>query len=225
MKLVNSKLDLKIDMKENNVDVIVVEDNQSMVAVVSNLWKQCNGEEGEFVLSENGIIKFNKNVDMIINPFELNFNNKKISSALFNELSEIGNEFIEQKSELNTRIIELIDNIILKSSYLGIEYSIDFMWNDLFKMVGIKIDEEYDSLLSKLVEYMKIISKLCKIKILILVNIKAYLTIEEIEDLYINASYNKIQLVLIESYEKEKLDGENVYIIDNDKCVIIKQFI
>ena len=57
MKLVNSKLDLKLEIKENIVDVIVVEDKQSMVSVVSDLWCQCNGKEGDFVLSNENIIK------------------------------------------------------------------------------------------------------------------------------------------------------------------------
>ena len=222
MKLVNSKLGLCIEMQENNTDILVVEDKSTMVSVVSDLYNQCNGIEGDFVLSEDSIIKIEKNMEIIVNPFDINFNNRKIISALYNELSIIGNEYPIQKNELNRKIVDLIDNLILASNYTGIEYNIEFSWNDLFKLMGIKIDEKYDSILSKIIEYMKITSNLCGIKILTLVNIKAYLTEKELMDLYLNASYNKVQLLLIDSYEQEKLNGESIYIIDRDKCLITK---
>ena len=155
MKLVDSKLNLSIEMSENVVNVLVVENKITLSYVIENIWKQCNGQEGDFVLSENKMIKIDKEMEVIINPFDLNFNNKKIISALYSNLSEKANELIEEKAELNSKIINFLDKIILSESYAGIEFALDFSWNDLFKMYNIKIDdtekikEQFRNLLSE----------------------------------------------------------------------------
>ena len=57
---------------------------------------------------------------------------------------------------------------------------------------------------------------------LCLVNIKAYLNKQELMELYKVAFYNKINLFLIEMAEGEVIGEEKVYIIDNDRCLIVK---
>ena len=57
---------------------------------------------------------------------------------------------------------------------------------------------------------------------LCLVNIKAYLNKQELMELYKVAFYNKINLLLIEMAEGEVTGEERVYIIDNDRCLIVK---
>lgn len=57
---------------------------------------------------------------------------------------------------------------------------------------------------------------------LCLVNIKAYLNKQELMELYKVAFYNKINLLLIEMAEGEVTGEEKVYIIDNDRCLIVK---
>ena len=59
-----------------------------------------------------------------------------------------------------------------------------------------------------------------------LVNIKQYLTENEISELYKLAMYSKIQLVLIEfNMYGKKSEYENIYIIDKDSCIITYQII
>lgn len=222
MKLVNSRLQLNIEMYENRVNILVAENKITLSYIIESIWKQCDGQEGDFILSENKILKFDKEMEMIINPFDLNFNSKKIISSLYSNLSEKANELAEDKAELNSKMINFLDKIILSESYAGIDFSLDFSWNDLFKMYNVKIDDNYDSLLSKLIEYIKLISNFCAIRVLCMVNIKSYLSKREIEDLYVCANHNKIFLLLIEAVESEKLSNENIFIIDKDDCLIVK---
>ena len=65
-------------------------------------------------------------------------------------------------------------------------------------------------------------SYICRCRILCLVNIKSYLNDSEIQQLYEMAFYNKMYLLLIEDFEKESKDCEQVYIIDKDLCLIQK---
>lgn len=223
MKLTNAKFDLIIDMRENKVDVLVIENATIMSEIVEELYKQSSGEEGNFILSENNKdLKFEKNFALIINPFAVDFNDKKIINKLFSELSAIGNEFVVEKMQINSEIGQLLEKIISDAQYNNISYNLDFDWNNLFKLYGVKIEYECDTLLEKMIGYIKIVSGLCSIKAMCLVNIKSFLNNEEIKQLYEMAFYYKIQLLLIESCERNNIPDENIYIIDKDRCLIIK---
>ena len=77
-------------------------------------------------------------------------------------------------------------------------------------------------ILEKLLSYMKILSGLLEIRILCIVNLKTYLSEEQLKEVYQMAFYCKLQLLLIENREQSNLEGEKTYIIDRDRCLIIK---
>lgn len=223
MKLTNAKYDLLVDMCETQVDVLVLENATVMSEIVEDLYKQTLGREGSFILSEdNKEIKIEKNLSLVINPFAIDFNDKKIINKLFEELSFIGNEFVSEKMKINSEIGQMFEKIIDNTHYDNIVYNVDFDWNSLFKLYGVKLDCECDTLLEKIISYIKILSRLCSIRIFCFVNIKNFLEEKEIKQLYEMAFYYKIQLLLIESNEDQHNTEENVYIIDKDRCLIIK---
>lgn len=223
MKLVNGEYGIKIEFAENEANVLVVENRKSMASIVMEFLKQYNGEEGTFVLSDDKTLNISKNIELIVDPFSINFNNKKIINGLYSHLTETGNDcLIEDKSKINELIINILDKLFFQETYIGIEHNLDFQWADLFKFYGVKISEQYDSLLEKIVEYIKVISEFSSVKIIVFVNLKSYLNDEEMEELYTQAFYSKIHLLLIENNEYIKLQQENVIIIDEDNCLIVK---
>ena len=70
MKLVNSKYNLDIEFEENISNTLVLENKQHMIDVIQNLILQLKGDEGDFVLSSEKNVKFDKVVEFITNPFE-----------------------------------------------------------------------------------------------------------------------------------------------------------
>ena len=74
--------------------------------------------------------------------------------------------------------------------------------------------------MERLAEYLKLLHQLCKIQVIIFVNLKTYFSQDELEELYKFAFYEKLFLVLIENREKPKLKEEKVCIIDADGCII-----
>lgn len=73
MKLVNSKYNLDIEFEENISNTLVLENKQHMIDVIQNLILQLKGDEGDFVLSSEKNVKFDKVVEFITNPFEIDF--------------------------------------------------------------------------------------------------------------------------------------------------------
>lgn len=222
MKLVNSKYNLDIEFEENISNTLVLENKQHMIDVIQNLILQLKGDEGDFVLSSEKNVKFDKVVEFITNPFGIDFNNKKIVTKLFEQLIAVASECVEEYNFINGKIVGALDDICSKIEYSNVEYNLEYEWKSIFKLYNVRIGENYNSLCEKIEEYVKVLADILHIKLLIFLNIKEYLTEEEIDNLQKICFYKKIFLLLIESEERFVLDNEKTFIIDKDRCLIVK---
>ena len=135
----------------------------------------------------------------------MEINNRKIIGKLYQELKEISNEdFYVEEGRLCTEIVNYLDDLSGKLPY-SISFSTELEVSSLFKLYDLKLDVETESLLQKLIEYLQIMSSLCSIKLIVLVNIKHYLNNTQILELYKTAFYCKISLFLIEAAQKDIL--------------------
>lgn len=223
MKLVCASFGLEMELLENYVTVLVVENAGYLTEIVSSLKKQSDGEEGIFVLVENDKIeKIDKKLALVIDPFSISINERKIINKLYTKLGEIAPDYFEDKAKLTEDAIVLLDKLVVASPFANLVYDLDYNWMELFKGFNVRFEEMAVTLVEKLVEYMHILTNLLGIKVLCLVNIKAYLNKQELMELYKVAFYNKINLLLIEMAEGEMIGEEKVYIIDSDRCLIVK---
>ena len=107
---------------------------------------------------------------------------------------------------------------------MGLPYDISFECikdiKDIVKICDIAFEEKQLNLLEKITEYIKLESKLFKLKCIIFINLHDFLDRDEICLLYKEAFYQKLQIILIESRETEKNSCERVHIIDQSQCII-----
>ena len=155
MKLVNSKYNLDIEFEENISNTLVLENKQHMIDVIQNLILQLKGDEGDFVLSAEKNVKFDKVVEFIANPFEIDFNNKKIVTKLFEQLIAVASECVEEYNFINGKIVGTLDDICSKIEYYNVEYNLEYEWKSIFKLYNVRIGENYNSLCEKIEEYVR----------------------------------------------------------------------
>lgn len=223
MKLVCAKYGIQFDFKENQTAVLVIENPTCMSEVVLNLRLQCEGEEGIFLLTDDDKNrKIDRDMLMILDPFSINFHERKIVSKLYDEMASYGNDFAIEKGMLNSQIVTLLDQVVLECPYSNLTYDMELDWSDLFRLYNLRFEFLSNNLLERIVEYIKIVTKLFSIRIICLVNIKTFLTLNEILELYRIAFYCKVHLFLIESAEREWIESEKTIIIDKDLCLIEK---
>ncbi len=87
MKLVYSDLNLKFEFRENECQVLVVENPKTFSEIVGDFHRQMLGEEDKLVLSENDkVLLLEKNCDLIINPYDLEINNRRVLGKLYQEM-------------------------------------------------------------------------------------------------------------------------------------------
>jgi len=86
----------------------------------------------------------------------------------------------------------------------------------------VHFEEEGIDFFEKLLDYMRLEKEILKVKLFVLVNIKGFLSVDQLYFLYQQSCYEKIQLLMIENHlnDKKRIGGENLIIIDDDGCVI-----
>ena len=219
MKLVYSAYGIRFELEENKVNILVIENPTVLVEVIGMLNEQCEGKDGEFILSdENKILNISKSISFVKEPFSIDCNNRKILTKLYQELErECVEDWGEEQQEFNKSYITYIANLCQKSDFM-LTFVDKPELQDILKMAEVKIDVQ--SILERIIEYIKISNNLLKQNIFVFLNLKLFLTEQEIEELYKECFYRKVHLILIEGTYKIKKQEEKICVIDKDKCVI-----
>ena len=115
--------------------------------------------------------------------------------------------------------MQLLDRAIADVEY-PVNYDINTDVISLLKMYNVKLDDYSENIAERLCLYIKLMSRLCGIKLFVLANIGAFIDREDLELVYETLSYEKINVLMFESHERDWLNNETVLIIDRDKCLI-----
>lgn len=224
MRLVNVSYNIDIEFAENRTEIISIEGPDIYTEFIQELNSQLDGEAGNFVLSEkNETLKMDKKVEFIFNPFGVDFNEKRIISKAYNVLKDSAEGLDELREKINSSIVNILDEVILRSPYDNFVYNLDLDWNTLFKLYDVRVQFEEGKLVDKLIQYIKMLAELLGIRVIFLLNISTFLTKYELQELCKSAQYEKVNLVLLEQRELELTDVKSrSHIIDCDRCLIIK---
>ncbi|MGN0394908.1 MAG: type II-A CRISPR-associated protein Csn2 [Coprococcus sp.] len=223
MKLVEREYGIEIELRENNIAVLVIENVCRRSLLINELYTQLLGNDGSWILADAGkSYDIKKKCDLILNPFSLELNNKKIVTKLYSEIKDIANEECYQDGlDLHSHFCSYMETILQKVSY-PIKYDDSWDVNKVLKMYDVALDDESCDLFGKFLNYLKLMDQIAGIKIFVAVNIKQLFSEEQIMELYKLVCYSKIYLVLIEfSAGDTRFQEENIYILDKDDCIIV----
>lgn len=225
MKIVNEQFVCQIELVENTAMVLVIENPGLFTKTVSELREQLSDNNFGWILSENGEeLSFSKYVEIIVDPFATELNQKRILTKLYSVIDRnvMESELLNQWKNLYAEMLNMTINIMDDMPY-ALECNKEGNVTDFLKGMEVKFDSHPENLLEKLIDYICVINNVFGKKIFILINIKSYLTKEEIVMLYKKMFYEKIFIVLIENaYNNDNIDVERIIIIDKDICVIRK---
>lgn len=221
MIIANAKYGIEIELKENRAYSLTVEANNCFADMVKNLYCQNKGEEGDFYLTENSKeLKIEKYIDVIINPFAIDFNNRKITNKLYEKLKEVATEYDDYRAAIDTASVSFLDKITSQTPYEGITFDLQTDITGLLKLYHVQIDNPEGNLHESICEYIKVLSGLTETSVLCLVDIKRYLLPWEMEQVFMQATYSKVILFLLQSGNPYSLEDEVRYIVDKDLCLI-----
>ncbi len=220
-KLVYGKYDISMSLEENSVNELIIENPRVLAEMVQELTAQTEGAEGGFTLSEDGkLLSIEKNLVFIKDPFSVDVNQRKLLVKLYGELEEYTKDvlFLEGEDFFHA-YIRYMDGVCEKSG-LFLTYEEQPKAEDIFKLAKLRIDCQAESLVEQIAEYLRVWAELLHQEVFIFLNLKLFLTKDELESLYQECFYRKVQIILIEAVFTEKILQEKIYLIDKDKCII-----
>lgn len=222
MKLAHPDMEQKIIWSEQKECEWIIESPVIFTAYLQELCIQNEGGEGKFVLSNGDIcLDMVKDVEIVIDPMNLNINDKKVLTKVYSELKNIA---YDETTYLKTQ--QLISNLRqyfweleYKSSVaLDIDEEVDIQM--IFKTLGVKIEEKEYAFWENIIIYIKTVSEVLRKKVLVLVNIRSFITDAQLEELLDCAVYNEIRILFIESAQRTCNHRIKRYIIDDIGCEI-----
>lgn len=173
--------------------------------------------EIQLISNENETLKFQDNVFFVTDLYNLNINNKAVTSKISEYISE--SFMLDESTKIERNIHDIEEILLEKLCDLSFEVTIknEIEIPDIVKLFGIKINtEEYVNILNRLELLISILARFTEVKILIIANLKNILNNEQIIEFYKMSLYNGINILLIESEQHEKLKYEKILEIDEN---------
>lgn len=224
MKLVHPYIERQIIFDESKINVLTIENQKLFSEVVQEIISVLNGGNSKFVLSEGmDIINISKVGELCIDIFSCEINSKKAITKLYEILREksVDEDMHLKTNQILSSIFSYTEDLIFEFGEYELSYNLDTDITNIFKAVDVKFDLSDKTYLEKLLDYVYINSEFLSKKLFIFVNLKSFLLEEELEEFYKMMFYKKINILLLESFEREyKFDCEEYYIIDKDLCQI-----
>lgn len=158
--------------------------------------------------------------EVIPSIFGMDVNNKKNINALLKIIKSDNKEFIQNYVNKANDNLEMIAKTLNLESEIQFETDIDFIDDDLLKMLNIHIKQETNSLVELIFLYIKTTFELRKIKIFIFANLIDYLEDEEISLLLKNCVFLGVIIIDIESKNIKNSNFQFNFILDKSLCLI-----
>ena len=159
---------------------------------------------------------------IVLDIFNIDYNSRKVLNKIYDIIAE--NIEKNQDYEVEKMVMQLRNYIIQEINELPFEFVMksELEIPEILKLYNLKIDDvNYTSILEKVEILIDIISTLKVADILIIPNLKLFLSSEELVELYKYSLYNNVKLLLIERNNEEQLKYEKNIIIDENFCDFI----
>ena len=225
MKLKINGFEKEIQFDDEHINVLTINNSKCFSHIIGILNDKINGIESNeiFLLDEkNQEIKMDKKVYIVLDIFNIDYNSRKVLNKIYDIIAE--NIEKNQDYEVEKMVMELRNYIIQEINELPFEFVMksELEIPEILKLYNLKIDDvNYTSILEKVEILIDIISTLKVADILIIPNLKLFLSNEELVELYKYSLYNNVKLLLIERNNEEQLKYEKNIIIDENFCDFI----
>lgn len=221
MKIILPQIDYVFNCSGDRCSSIIIENQNAFYNVVNDICNQTAGEEGKSVLSEdNKVLSIARYTELISQFVPLDINQKNLLTKITARMQHIA---VDESHYMRTN--ELMGMLERYFMELSVEMvgNLDFpkvSADAMIKASGIHIDDLYDNLGEKLLDYFELVQEYDERKLFVLVNVRSYISDAEMEMFLESALAREIQILMLEGSEHSLLKNEKRHIVDADMCVI-----
>lgn len=227
MKIICNSLGIDMLLDENKENIIYFENQECFSKMIELFLLEESGIKTEdlYVIEDNFPINTKTTLEVIINPFGLSVNDKKVVTKLQTYISNFisNSELYTKNNELNSFVCSYMYEVLNNIDY-NVRFSTCLSPLDYVKFLNVEIDEDYGSLYDRIITYIKTVSSLLDKKLFVFVNLHTYLSHENILLFNKEICYNKLNVIYLEYKYNNALfvdeKNKNMTIFDNDSCVL-----
>lgn len=226
MNITFHDLDLSFEIQKQVPNVIAIESPTYFSLVVGSINSSVLGENQSCsVNDELDSIDLSKNAFLCCSPFYIDLNDKRFLAYAIKQIQVIASNELAIQVELSESISLLQSSIfkLIEKSDFDLDFSKPLSLSSILKVLGLTFQQEDMSLLSKNIEYIKLISKVVPNNpVLFFVNLYSYFEENEISELFKLSQAMEITFVYFEGNFKGKSSICNATLttLDNDLCII-----
>lgn len=224
MNLIYTFLDNKIDLYNDYVNSIEILNNNYFYRLTNLVYKYSNNQETEelYFTENNEELKLNKKIRIITNYYDFDFNNKKYINELIKNISNNTDDNILLKLNNNYNKLYKVLSSLINSVDLNFKVDIndEFSINEILNNFNLSIPSK-DNLLDNLILLIDIEKQFNINKVLVFINLKDYLSREEIIEFEKYCIYNNVYVILFDNSKYKNNSYEKKFLIDNDLSEVI----
>lgn len=192
-----------IALSEEYIRVLEIEDKALFANIIESIYSLCNGEESNeyiLILKEDENIDFIKDVYLVLDILNIDFNDKNIVSKLYKNIKTSIDQDLEIKEKLEAQFrdtFNYLDTILVDLPF-EFNYKTELKIEDLIKFYGIKLYSTEKTFIEKVLYLIDLISLLNLCEVLVFCNMKSFFTENQMEEIYKHILHNKLKIILIE---------------------------
>lgn len=219
MILAHPQMQAILELSNQWVSTLVVEEPNFYRKFLLDLYGQLEGEEGQLVLSEkNTVLSIRANVELLDNCLQFDMNRKlllgKIGTVM--ERTAVSESFFLRTSEMLCQLETYMDE-------LAFSLPCDVIYEKctvagLIKAMGIRVRDDYEDPLERLLDYMELVREFDKDKLFIIVGLRSFFSSEALARFAETVVGHGYKVLLLDSVEGDKFPLEQRLTIDKDLC-------
>ena len=220
MKLLVDYIDQEILLSKDKIFSLEVTNKHYFYRLINDFCILSDGGINDSIklynISSFKEINISSKLNIFTNYFDFNLNNKKIINILVNDIEKQFTNIEVDKVRKNYLGIEKVIKAKFNNYNFAIDFNSEFSLKEIINLYKIKILQS-KSLIDNLFTLIDVYKLYSSDSLLIFVNLKQYLTEQELYEFFKYCVYNEIYIVLIDiNNYKIKNKFENKLIIDND---------
>lgn len=221
MKLAYENFSTIIETSPQTVTGIIIENPSMLYRFLADMRETVEGQAEKIVLSsDNKIVDFSKNVELLTDFIRFDLNQKALLSKIMTSIDQISqNDKFYDKSQ---QILARIESHIME---LTIDFPCELEYEKLnmlsvIKAMGISLTDDYSCLEEKLLAYMDMVRDFLNKKLFILVNCRGFIPCHQMQDFVNTTLQREHEILFVDNMSYPKLLQEKRLIIDEDLCEI-----
>ena len=204
-----------------HVNELIVENSQFFRRIIQDFYQHEDDGSGISLIDQGQALDFASDIETVINPTQLDFNNRRVTLNFFKLLTQASlneNNYLptqELKATLASYLVDLVESTQINFQ-IGTD---DFALTQLAKAVNLHLISD-ENFLTRLIEYQEVMRELGKVKLTVWINLRSFLTNEQLQQLLAANNERELNTLLLESTPRQPIRSLPRMIIDKQLCQI-----